>query len=249
MKIIVHYLFILLFIGVVEMPAQSLLYEKSFSLTDVELLGGIFKYAQDLNIEVLLEYDVDRLLAPFLKEAGLEPKAESFENWIDLDGHIGGHYLSSLAIHYASTGNIELKNRMDYFISELKRCQDAHGNGYIGGIPNGEELWTRIKNRDWGVIWTYWVPWYNIHKTYARLRDAWIYTNDETAKQMFLDLCDWGVDVISNLNDDEMEGMLGNEFGGMNEVFADAYQISGDYKYLETAKRFSHIFDVLALLK
>ena len=26
----------------------------------------------------------------------------------------------------------------------------------------------------------------------------------------------------------------------MNEVFADAYQISGDTKYLDAAKRFSH---------
>lgn len=45
------------------------------------------------------------------------------------------------------------------------------------------------------------------------------------------DYCDWGIGVISGLNDEQMEQMLNNEFGGMNEVFADAYQISGDTKY------------------
>lgn len=242
MKKSVLYSIVLFSLCFVKLTAQSELYDKSFSLTDVELLDGIFKHAQDLNSEVLLEYNIDRLLAPFLKEAGLEPKAESFENWIDLDGHIGGHYLSALAIHYASTGNLEIKSRIDYFVSELKRCQDAHGNGYVGGIPNGDELWTRIKNRDWGVVWSYWVPWYNIHKTFAGLRDAWYYADNELAKVMFLELCDWGIDIISNLNDNEMEGMLGNEFGGMNEVYADAYKINGEQKYLQTAKRFSHKF-------
>jgi uncharacterized protein len=37
-----------------------------------------------------------------------------------------------------------------------------------------------------------------------------------------------------------METMLGTEHGGMNEVFADAYSISGEEKYLTAAKRFSH---------
>ena len=50
--------------------AQDKLYPNAFSLNDVTLLDGPFKRAQDLNIKVLLEYDTDRLLAPFLKEAG-----------------------------------------------------------------------------------------------------------------------------------------------------------------------------------
>jgi DUF1680 family protein len=45
-----------------------------------------------------------------------------------------------------------------------------------------------------------------------------------------------------------MEEMLGNEHGGMNEVFADAYQMTGDQKYLIAAKRFSHkmLLDAMA---
>lgn len=220
--------------------AQDKLYSNTFPLGQVELLDGPFKRACDLNVSVLLQYDVDRLLAPFLKQAGLPPKAESFENWIDLDGHVGGHYLSALAIHYASTGNAECKRRMDYMLSELKRCQDKNGDGYVGGVPGSEKLWSEIRKGNVDIVWKYWVPWYNMHKTYAGLRDAWSYGGSEEAKNMFLKLCDWGIGVISSLSDAQMEQMLGNEFGGMDEVYADAYQMTGDLKYLDTAKRFSH---------
>ncbi len=208
--------------------AQDRLYDNEFPLGDVELLDGPFKHACDLNVHVLLKYDTDRLLAPYLKEAGLTPKAESFPCWDGLDGHVGGHYLSALAIHYAATGVPELKERMDYVISELKRCQDANGDGYVGGVPDGARLWDELRKGNVDLIWKYWVPWYNVHKTYAGLRDAWVYTGNETARDMFLKFCDWGLTVIAPLDDKSMESMLGNEFGGMDEVYADAYAMTGD---------------------
>ena len=220
--------------------AQDKLYPNTFPLRQVKLLDGPFKQACDLNVDVLLQYDTDRLLAPFLKEAGLTPKGESFANWIDLDGHVGGHYLSALAIHYAATGNEECKRRMDYMVSELKRCQQAHGNGYVGGVPKGMEAWKEIQKGNVGIVWKYWVPWYNLHKTYAGLRDAWAYGGSEEAKEMFLSLCDWGLGIIAPLTDEQMEQMLGNEFGGMDEVYADAYAMTGDSRYIDAAKRFSH---------
>src|ERR1019366_2823431 len=77
--------------------AQDKLYPNEFPLKDVVLLEGPFKHARDLNIQTLLKYDVDRLLAGYRKEAGLKAKANSYPNWDGLDGHIGGHYLSALA--------------------------------------------------------------------------------------------------------------------------------------------------------
>jgi DUF1680 family protein len=223
---------------------------------DVKLLDGPFKQARDLNTKVLLEYDVDRFLAPFLREAGLPVKKISYDNWESsgLDGHTGGHYLTALAQNYAATGNEECKRRMDYMVSELKRCRENshNGKGYIGGVPvikeiDGEKhnLWEEIKKGNIGIIWKYWVPWYNLHKTYAGLRDAYVYGGNLDAKELFLNLCDWGIAVISCLDDKQMESMLANEFGGMNEVYADAYAISGEKKYIDAAKRFSHkdIFD------
>ena len=67
---------------------------------------------------------------------------------------------------------------------------------------------------------------------YAGLRDAWLYTGNKEAKRIFIKFCDWAINVTSGLSDIKMEEMLGNEHGGMNEVFADAYQMTGDQKYL-----------------
>lgn len=227
--------------------AQNKLYPDHFPLSDVKLLDGPFKKARDLNLEVLLKYDVDRLLAPYRKEAGLQAKAKSYPNWDGLDGHVGGHYLSAMAMNYAATGNAECKKRMDYMISELKACQDANaennpvwGVGYVGGVPNSADLWSKIKEGNISVIWNAWAPWYNIHKMYAGLRDAWLYGSSEEAKNMFLKFCDWGIDLTGKLSDAKMEEMLGNEHGGMNEMYADAYQMTHNEKYLTAAKRFSH---------
>jgi DUF1680 family protein len=121
---------------------QDKLYPNEFPLADVKLLDGPFKHARDLNIKVLLEYDVDRLLQPFLKEAGLPGKGERYKNRAGVDGHVGGHYLSGLAMNYAATGNAVCKKRLGYMIRELKACREANtmnsadwGTGYVAGVP------------------------------------------------------------------------------------------------------------------
>jgi DUF1680 family protein len=235
--------------------AQEKLYKNTFPIGDVKLLESPFRHAMELDMKVVLTYDTDRLMAPYRKEAGLPEKAKSFSNWDGLDGHVGGHYLSALAMLYAETGNAECKQRMEYMVQELKACQDANSlrspdwaKGYVGGVPNSEGLWPKIKAGDIGLIWKYWVPWYNVHKTYAGLRDAWLYAGNETAKDVFLKFCDWAVDLTATLSDEQMDQMLGNEYGGMNEVFADAYQMTGNEKYMVVAKRFSHkmLLDAMA---
>lgn len=221
-------------------PPPSTTTAKLFPLNKVTLLDGPFKTAMDLNVQTLLKYDVDRLLEPFLRQAGLTPKGTRYTNWEGLDGHVGGHYLSALAMAYAATGNEEIKNRMDYMLSELEAVQNKNGDGYIGGVPNGAALWNKIKQGDLSTLGSYWVPWYNVHKIFAGVRDTWTYYQSSKGRDMFLDLCDWGIDVTQNLSSQKMEQMLDTEFGGMNEVYADAYDITGEDKYKETANRFSH---------
>jgi uncharacterized protein len=227
--------------------AQDKLYPDEFPLADVVLLDGPFKHARDLNVQAFMKYDVDRLLAGYRKEAGLSVKAMSYPNWAGLDGHIGGHYLSALAINYAATSNVGCKERMDYMIAELKACQEANavncpewGQGYVGAVPNSATVWGNLKKGDFTAFRSAWVPWYNVHKMFAGLRDAWLYAGNEEAKTIFLKFCDWAIDVTALLSEDQMQSMLDTEHGGMNEVLADAYQITGDKKYLTAAKRFSH---------
>ena len=226
--------------------AQDKLYADEFPLGDVTLLDGPLKRARDLNVQTLLKYDCDRLLAPYRKEAGLEPRAKTYPNWDGLDGHVGGHYLTAMAMN-AATGNEECRRRMEYMISELKLCADANvrnhpdwGKGYVGGMPNSERIWSTFKKGDFRVYFGSWAPFYNLHKMYAGLRDAWVYCGNEQAKQLFLGFCDWAIDLTAGLSDAQMENMLGNEHGGMNEVLADAYAITKEPKYLFAATRFSH---------
>lgn len=226
--------------------AQDKLYKDEFPLGDITLLDGPLKHARDLNVQVLLKYDCDRMLAPYRKEAGLQPRKPSYPNWDGLDGHVGGHYLSALAIN-AATGNEECRKRMEYMISELQLVLDANNqrpeawcHNYIGGVPNSAKMWTAFSKGDFGPYFGTWAPFYNIHKMYAGLRDAWLYCGNEQAKNLFLKFCDWAVDITRDQNDEQMEKMLGNEHGGMNEVLADAYAITGEQKYLDCARRFSH---------
>ena len=229
-----------------SMQAQDRLYADEFPIGDVTLLDGPLKKARDLNIKTLLQYDCDRLLAPYRKEAGLEPRKKTYPNWDGLDGHVGGHYLTAMAIN-AATGNDECRQRMEYMISELQACADANvknhpewGRGYVGGMPNSERIWSTFKKGDFGVYFGSWAPFYNLHKMFAGLRDAWVYCGNEQAKTLFLGFCDWAIDLTAGLSDEQMERMLGNEHGGMNEVLADAYAMTKEKKYLDAARRFSH---------
>lgn len=47
-----------------------------FPLENIKLSNSIFSNATDTNKKYLLDMNADRLLAPYLKEAGLQPKAK-----------------------------------------------------------------------------------------------------------------------------------------------------------------------------
>lgn len=226
-----------------------------FPLQDVKLLESPFLQAQQTDLHYILALNPDRLLAPFLREAGLTPKAPSYTNWENtgLDGHIGGHYLSALSMMYAATGDTAVYNRLNYMLNEFHRAQQTVGTGFIGGTPGSLQLWKDIKAgniRPGGFdLNGKWVPLYNIHKTYAGLRDAYLYAHSDLARQMLVDFTDWMIDITSGLSDQQMQDMLRSEHGGLNETFADVADITGDKKYLELARRFSHKLILDPLIK
>lgn len=218
---------------------------KLFPLADVRLTQSPFLEAQTTDLHYLMALDADKLLAPFLREAGLPLKQPSYGNWesTGLDGHLGGHYLTALALMYAATGDQEVLKRLNYVVSELKRCQD-NTKGYIGGIPGGKEAFEQIERGKLKVdnfsVNGKWVPWYNLHKVFAGLRDAHQYAGNQDAKQMLINLSDWALSLTDKLSDAQMQDMLRSEHGGMNEVFADVFALTGDKKYMALAERFSH---------
>lgn len=242
-------------LGMATLSATAQIPQKveSFHINQVRLTGSAFKHAEEMDIQYLMAINPDRLLAPYLKEAGLTPKAENYTNWENtgLDGHIGGHYVSALSYMYAATGNEEIKRRLDYILSELKRCQDE--DGYLSGVPNGRQTWKEIKEGNirasgFGLN-DRWVPLYNIHKIYAGLRDAYLQAGSKDAKEMLIKLTDWMIRLVEGLSDAQMQDMLRSEHGGLNETFADVAAITGDERYLKLAHKFSHQHVLQPLLK
>ncbi|MEU5154016.1 beta-L-arabinofuranosidase domain-containing protein [Glycomyces sp. NPDC021274] len=221
---------------------------KTFSLSQVTLLEGPFARAVSTDLGYVLALEPDRLLAPFLREGGLEPRAASYGNWEDsgLDGHIGGHYLSALALLAAATGEAEPQRRLEYMVAELARAQDALGTGYVGGVPGGAALFETLRGGGTAAAtalgWAggHWVPWYNLHKTFAGLIDAHRILGSEQALEVVVRLADWWLGVAATLDDEAFEAMLDTEFGGMNEAFADLAAITGRGDYADMARRFSH---------
>jgi hypothetical protein len=217
---------------------------KPFPLKNVRLLESPFSEAVKINHQYLLAHDPDRLLAPFRREAGMEPKARPYGNWESsgLDGHTAGHYLSALSLMMVSGADPdgEFHRCLDYMIDELAEIQKANGNGYLGGIPGGRDYWKRIGEGNVELIWRKWAPWYNLHKMYAGLRDAYIHGGNRKALDLLVGYGDWCETLTSGLSDTQMQQMLSNEHGGINEVLADIYAITGNKKYIELAKRFNH---------
>ncbi len=228
------------------MPEQPV---ELFPLSAVRLLEGPFTAAVEANRDYLLAHEPDRLLAPFRREAGLEPRAPGYGNWegSGLDGHTAGHYLSALAMMVASgedTAEGALERRLDYMLDELARCQEAYGNGYLGGVPGSRELWEAVAAGQLDVqnfsLNGKWVPWYNIHKTYAGLRDAYLFAGRAKARDLLVRYGEWALALTADLDHAQMQRMLRAEHGGMNEIFADLFAITGDERFLTEARRFNH---------
>ena len=216
-----------------------------FPLSAVGLEKGVFHDAQQRDLEYILAHEVDRFLAPFHEEAGLQARAGSYPNWESsgLDGHVGGHYLTALAQMWAATGNAEVQGRLEYMIDELARCQAAIGTGYVGGVRGGRDLWAELAagkvEADPFSLNGRWVPWYNLHKTFAGLRDAWQIAGNKQAGKVLVGLSQWCLELLESMTDEEIHAMLRTEHGGMNEVLADVYALTGDLRYLEAARKFS----------
>jgi len=217
---------------------------RAFDLGDVQLLDGPFRQAQQLDARYLLQLEPDRLLHNFRVNAGLKPKApvyggwESVEPWIGIrcHGHTLGHYLSACSMMFASTRDARFKQRVDYLVAELNTCQVAGKTGLICAFPDGSAPLDSVRHATTFVG----VPWYTMHKIFAGLRDAYLYTNDRTALTVLVKLSDWTITHTRDLSDDQFQHMLNTEHGGMNEVLADVYALTGAPRFLSLATRFCH---------
>jgi DUF1680 family protein len=219
-----------------------------FAMNEVRLLDGIFKQQAEINAKYLDSLATDRLLHSFRVTSGITSTAAPYGGWERADcalrGHFnGGHYLSAVALAYASAGNDTLRGYGDTMVAELARCQKSNGNGYLSAFPESHFEALAAGRETWpgGRVWA---PFYTLHKIMAGLVDMYVHTGNEQALEMAERVVGWIQAYFQGISDDQRQFMLRTEYGGMNEVLANLYGITGKQRYLDVA----HLFEQPAFL-
>jgi uncharacterized protein len=184
-------------------------------LRDVTLTEGPFDAAASWNRAYLLRLLPDRLIHNFRVNAGLPSSAPPLGGWeapdCELRGHFTGHYLSACALQHASTGDQEFRDRGEYIVAELAKCQRALGGSYLSAFPL--EFWDRLAAGK-----HVWAPFYTLHKIMAGLLDMHLLAGSSQALQVLTGMADWVDRWTAPKTEDEMQAILRTEYGGMNEV-------------------------------
>lgn len=215
---------------------------RSYSFNEVKVTDSLFRRRMDVNKAYLKELDDTCLLQNYYFEAGIIiPGLMMFQNPEDvklhwgweapscqLRGHFLGHYLSAAAMIVANDGDEILAAKLRHIISELKRCQELNGGRWAGPIP---EKYFEVLTTDRYI----WSPQYTIHKLLMGLIDTYKYTGNEEALEILSGMGDWFLDWTRNMRVRCPDAIFKGEQAGMLEVWADAYAVTGDKKYLKIA--------------
>jgi DUF1680 family protein len=226
--------------GLIDPHKQSLpaLTAVPFRLEEVKILDPDLLRMREQTLNYMLALDSDRLLHNFRVNAGLPSSAEPLYNresptngW---RGHYVGHFLSASGQMYASTGDARIKAKGDAMVGELAKCQTKLGDrGYLSAFPESD-----FDNLEQGRPAA--VLWYALHKIMAGLLDFHQYCQNAQALQVLEGMAAWTDWRTGRLSEEQMQGTLQIEFGGMNEVLASLSAVTGNPRYLVVAKRFDH---------
>ena len=205
------------------------------------LTGSMFKQHSDINRRYLLSLEVDRMLANFMAEAGLNSNIHTmplhYGGWEhphqQVRGDITGHWLSACSMYVAYTNDQEMRGRMIKAIDILELCQTENEDGWLSSIPS--LYLDRIARNKW-----VWAPTYNLHKTLMGLIDAYRYAGIEKALSLLSRMADWFLNWTDQFSEEKMQDILDWESGGIMESWADLYGLTGDERYKTLMERFAH---------
>jgi uncharacterized protein len=220
--------------------------------TRVRLLpGSPFYERQELHRRgYVASFQPDKLLFHYRALAKL-PQANGvtggYDGWDSgfIRGHMAGHYLSAAARMAVATGDAAFKEKADYLVAELAKCQDAmNQGGYLAAFPSG--AFDRLEGKPGnggGVV----VPYYTIHKIMAGLLDAHHYLGNTQALDVAVKMAGYFEQRLASLKPEDLEKIFRtdgnrnpqNEFGAMSDVLAELYSVTGERKHLEAAQVFN----------
>lgn len=232
--------------GLPSNSGSNLFVAVPFDLTNVTLLPSPFQTNMLIDKAYLLSLDPDRLLYNYRVNVGLSTSnAVPYGGWEApgdtlCPGHFVGHYLSACSQMYASTGDPQMKARTDYLVAELAKCQAAspaagYNAGYLAAFP--ESYINNLIAQSQSSYFS--VPWYTLHKIMAGLLDTYQHTGNTQALTVLTNMANWAQLRLDQLTAGQIQSMLNyREYGGMNEVLASLYGITGNANYLRIAEDF-----------
>ncbi len=217
-----------------------------FPMTQVRLLDGIFKAQSEINQTYLDTLNTDRLLHSFRQTSGITSTVSPYGGWekpdCTLRGHFnGGHYLSGVALSYTGSGNDTLRKNGDVMVAELARCQKANSNGYLSAYPEAQFELLAAGVTEYPRVWA---PFYTYHKILAGMLDMYVHTGNDQALAVAEGMAGWVRGYFQGIGYEQRQFMLRTEYGGMNEVLANLYGLTGKQQYLDAA----HLFEQPAFL-
>ncbi len=227
---------------------------REFSMKETVNLDPYCVNALSKDLDYLLSFDSDRLLAGFRETAGLDMKGKGrYEGWEStlIGGHTMGHYLSAIAQAYVNPGVSaedakKAKDMMATLVDGLLECQaNSKGKkGFIFGATivdkeNVEKQFDNIEKNLTNIITQAWVPWYTMHKLLAGILDVYKDTGYEPALTLAKGIGDWTYDRASAWDESTAAQVIRIEYGGMNDVLYELYSLTDEEKYAVAA----HYFD------
>ena len=228
---------------IAQIDRNSFAIVSPFQDREVILTDSWIKQRESLNTNYLHTLEPNRLLHNFRVNAGIQSDAKPLEGWespnCGLRGHFVGHYLSACAVLIERNGDTLLKNRVNYMIDELGKCQQKLGGKYLSAFP--EKDFTELETKFGGV----WAPYYTFHKIMQGLLDVYTLTGNKKAYQLVVNMADYVKGRMAKLSEETIEKVLytaaanpTNEAGGMNEVLHNLYAVSKDPAHLKLAEIF-----------
>ena len=210
------------------------------NIENSQLLPGLFKERADINRAYLMELKTENLLQNFYLEACVRTDRDITEmhlGWeaptCQLRGHFLGHWLSAASLLIAQNSDRELKAKLDNIIDELERCQKLNGGKWIGSVP--EKYFEKLEQNEY-----VWSPQYTLHKTLLGLFHSAVYAKNDKALRILSNAADWYIDWTEKMQTKNPHAVYSGEEGGMLEVWAALYQLTGEEKFLTLAQRYSH---------
>lgn len=243
----------------------------SITLDKADITGSILTQNRERAINYLKQLDSKRMLYNFYKAYGQEDAIKGIEplgGWEKpeglLRGHSTGHYMSALSLAYISTGDVEMKEKLDEVVHALRSLQQLSqgdpqdfqtqgvdqtlwskdyttwGEGYISAYPP-DQFALLEQYTPYGQVWA---PYYTMHKLLEGFLDAYAYTENNEALECARDLGRWIYRRLSGCDKEQLSKMwridTSGEFGSCNGAMARLYMYTGETEFLEGAKLFDN---------